>query len=282
MDLNQVPQQPPETPDQETMEQIRKRRIAKLGFATAAASPKTEETGPSLPTGSAEAQSEGKSDSMSALDPQPASDTMPVAHENALTLLDVKADNSGQILNTGSVADSRKRPAESDPTSATPPPTRKTNPPKGESLEDWSDKTLSHIFHVSVDANRHVDSYGHKLTFLPNLSQELQESDPESTPKLSVDQLDSAIREAATAFPQNKPLLDYLLPCWKRVVKAIKVLRGPNPQKEEILKEARRLCFSNCIFAMTVPELFRYIKVGCSKMFLLTCSAATQIPSMIH
>jgi ubiquitin conjugation factor E4 B len=115
---------------------------------------------------------------------------------------------------------------------------------------------LSHIFRVTVDPNRTTDTHGHKLALLPGLSQDLQDSgDPL---KLTVDVLDSAIVEAAAATPESKPILDYLLPCWRRVIKTLRILRTPAPEKLEVLKEARRICFSNCIFALTVPELFRY------------------------
>jgi len=114
---------------------------------------------------------------------------------------------------------------------------------------------LSNIFRVTVDPSRITDGQGHKLAFLPNLSADLAE---EGTPlKLAVGRLEEAIMEAATTVSHDRPLLDYLLPCWKRVVRTLKVFRGPAPEKEALLKEARRLCFSNCIFALTVPELFR-------------------------
>jgi ubiquitin conjugation factor E4 B len=115
------------------------------------------------------------------------------------------------------------------------------------------------IFKVTVDPSREVDSTGHRLTYLPNLAKEL--ADEDAPLKLSIDRLEEAIMEAATAWPAEKPLFDYLLPSWKRVIRAIRLLRGPAPQKEEVLKEARRLCFSNCIFAVTMPELFRYLLV---------------------
>lgn len=115
---------------------------------------------------------------------------------------------------------------------------------------------LRHIFRVSVDPNQLEDKTGPKPTFLSGLSKDLQESGMPL--KVSTDVLDSAILEAATAVPHDRPLLDYLLSCWKRVIRALKLLRAPVPQKEEILREARRICFSNCIFALTMPELFRY------------------------
>lgn len=134
-------------------------------------------------------------------------------------------------------------------------------PPKEESIDDYADRVLCSVFRVTLDPSRDTDSSGHKLTFLPILSQELAE---ENAPlKLSVDRLEEALVEAATAYPHNQPLLNYLLPCWKRVNRALRLLRGPAPQKEEVLKEAKRLCFSNCIFALSVPELFRFVLCPC-------------------
>jgi ubiquitin conjugation factor E4 B len=166
-----------------------------------------------------------------------------------------------QIPPTGSVVTTRKRElSQVDAAPATPPPRRQV-PPKEESSDDYADRVLCSVFRVTLDPSRDTDSFGHKLTFLPILSQELA---GENTPlKLSADRLDEAIVEAATAYPHNQPLLNYLLPCWKRVNKALKLLRGPAPQKEEVLKEAKRLCFSNCIFAISVPELFRYVSFPC-------------------
>jgi ubiquitin conjugation factor E4 B len=121
-------------------------------------------------------------------------------------------------------------------------------------MEDYADRILTAIFRFTVDPKRTADGHGHKLLFLPNLSRDLAE---QGLPlKLPAAQLDEAIMEAATAIPHQRPLFEYLLPCWKRVVRALKAFRGPAPEKEELLREARRLCFSNCIFALTVPELF--------------------------
>jgi ubiquitin conjugation factor E4 B len=147
----------------------------------------------------------------------------------------------------------------------TSPPARRHAPtPKVESIEDYTDNMLGHIFRVTVDSSRATDSHGHRLVFLPNLSQDLQESGEPL--KLTVDILDTAIVEAASLAPAGKPVMEFLLPCWKRVTKAIKVLRSPGPEKEGVLKEARRICFSNCIFALTMPELFRYFFYFCSRI----------------
>jgi ubiquitin conjugation factor E4 B len=127
--------------------------------------------------------------------------------------------------------------------------------PQEESLGDFADRVLSHIFRVTVDPSRLVDAHGHKLTFLPGVSQELQ--DTGEPLKLNANVLDSAILEAATAWPQEKPLLNYLLPCWKRAVRALGSVRDNAKQKREVLEEAKRLCMSNCLFALTIPDLFR-------------------------
>jgi ubiquitin conjugation factor E4 B len=125
---------------------------------------------------------------------------------------------------------------------------------KEESLEDFSDKTLSHIFRVTVDPQKREDVHGHRLLFLPGLHAELEESGQGL--RLSADVLDLAIQEAARAWPQDKPLFGYLLPCWKRVMRTIKTLRDKDPEKDAVLKEAKRLCMSNCIFSLTIPEYF--------------------------
>jgi len=148
----------------------------------------------------------------------------------------------------------KRRASEVDGLAATTPPRKQT--PREESFEDYSDRILSTIFRVSVDPNKTADGHGHKLIFLSNLSQEL--ADEGAPLKLSVERIEQAIVEGASSIPHNRPLFDYLLPCWKRVNRALKLLRGPAPEKEAMLKEARRLCFSNCIFALTMPELFRY------------------------
>lgn len=161
-----------------------------------------------------------------------------------------KASSGGIDNNTGT------------PSSATPPPLRKlqnTTPKADEPIEDYADRILSSIFRITLDRNKTTDLHGHKLVFLEQLAADL-ESDGLPL-KISIDRLDEAIMEAARQVPHSRPLFEYLLPCWKRVTRAIKSFRaGPNAhlarEKEALLKEARRLCFSNCIFALTIPDLF--------------------------
>lgn len=92
------------------------------------------------------------------------------------------------------------------------------------------------------------------MTFLSDLREELEGGN--GPIRLSVANLDTAISEAGSKIPSKQPVLDYLLPCWKRVVRALRGLKGYANSKDGILKEARRLCMSYCIFATTVPELF--------------------------
>ena len=255
MDPNEQP--PPaataDAPDQGTMEQIRRRRLERLGGPPSSTStPKPENTESASSTSALSAW--GTPDNVDkGKGKAPAS---PVPRSNIII-----SPAPWQMPPTGSVVTAKKRElSQVDPTPATP-PARKQVPPKEEPIDDYADRVLCSVFRVTLDPSRDTDSFDHKLTFLPNLSQELAE---ENAPlKLSVDRLDEAIVEAARAYPHNQPLLNYLLPCWKRVNKALKILRGPAPQKEEVLKEAKRLCFSNCIFAISVPELFRFVSFPC-------------------
>lgn len=92
-------------------------------------------------------------------------------------------------------------------------------------------------------------------TYLPGLRSELQNEGQEL--RIQVSALDQALLEAATMNERQRPL-DYLLPCWKRITKLSKGLRrvGDEDPKYQILVEARRLCMSYCIFAITMPEMF--------------------------
>lgn len=125
-----------------------------------------------------------------------------------------------------------------------------------ESLEDWTDKTISQIFRFTVDEDRKTDLHGRPLTFLPGVRDELQEQSPNVPLRLSSDVIEQGILEAASAFPHDKPLMDYMLPCWKRVIQARKSLRAGTPEKESLLAEAKRMCMSYCLFAVTLPDLF--------------------------
>ena len=75
---------------------------------------------------------------------------------------------------------------------------------------------------------------------------------------ISTKALEQAIVEAASNLPSKTTPLDYLLGCWKRLSRFQRQFKKPNPddQRWQIIQEARRLCLSWCIFAITTPELF--------------------------
>lgn len=265
MDPNeQPPATAPDAPDQETMEQIRRRRLAKLGGPSpspnSSTSPKPEGSGSAAPPSKAPEASNDKGKGK-AVSPEP---RPKISISSA----------------AGSVLVSRKRPAEVDSLSAASPYRKQT--PSQEPVVDFADRVLRNIFLVTVDPNQKNDTDGkNKLTFLPNLSQEL--ADEGAPLKLAVDRLEEAIMEAATAYPQEKPLLSYLLPCWKRTIKHLKQNR--DPKKEELYREAKRLCFANCIFALNMPELFRYLPrlwICLSLLTLCPFKVESPIRSMTH
>jgi ubiquitin conjugation factor E4 B len=95
---------------------------------------------------------------------------------------------------------------------------------------------------------------GQRALFLPGLNQELNDSGEPL--KLSIGILDQAIIEACSNWALDKPLFDYLLPCWKRSVKAAATAKNVSSTRQELLEEAKRLCMSNCLFALTMPALY--------------------------
>lgn len=94
---------------------------------------------------------------------------------------------------------------------------------------------------------------GVRLTFLPGLNEDLNQGGEPL--RLSVANLDQAVIEACTSWPDDKPLLEYLLPCWKRAVKLV-AQKTSSTAKQQIHQEAKRLCMSNCLFAITMPDLY--------------------------
>ena len=127
-----------------------------------------------------------------------------------------------------------------------------------ESLEIWQDRSLRSIFRVSLKPEEKKDLSGNQLLFLQNVKEELEQSD--KPVRLGVDDLESAITEMASNAPGGKPF-EYLLACFKRTTRALRGGRfsGPEDPKRDILKEARRLCMSYCIFAVTMPDMFENV-----------------------
>ena len=126
----------------------------------------------------------------------------------------------------------------------------------GETAEQWEDRTLGNLFRFSLDPDHRLDAHGHPLQFLKTTREELEETDQPI--RLSTSSLDQTILEAASDLKAGTSPLDYMLSCWKRVNRQFKALRkaGEQDPKFTVLKEARRLCMSYCIFAITMPDMF--------------------------
>ncbi|KAL8802696.1 MAG: hypothetical protein Q9182_003654 [Xanthomendoza sp. 2 TL-2023] len=124
-----------------------------------------------------------------------------------------------------------------------------------ETLQEWEDKVLRTIFRLTLDQSVRSDGHGHHLNFVKSVRADLEEQ--RQPILLGITVLDQAILEAASNISKVTPL-DYLLACWKRVVRQFKHQKGNRAEenKLEVLKEARRLCMSYCIFAITMPEMF--------------------------
>ena len=121
-------------------------------------------------------------------------------------------------------------------------------------IESWEDKTLSGIFRVSLDPSKKQDYLGQRLCYVEGVRQELEEQN--APLRLTTGILEQTIIEAAQSSGTDSPL-DYLLGTWKRVSKLFRGQKTKNePDRLEVLREARRLCMSYCIFAITTPELF--------------------------
>ncbi|KAL8770278.1 MAG: hypothetical protein Q9209_003914 [Squamulea sp. 1 TL-2023] len=125
----------------------------------------------------------------------------------------------------------------------------------GQALPDWEDNVLRGIFRLTLDPTMKTDGHGHSLSFVRSVREDLEEQ--RQPIRLSSALLDQAILEAASNV-SNVTHLDYLLACWKRVTSQFKHYRSNKAEenKLEVLKEARRLCMSYCIFAITMPEMF--------------------------
>ncbi|KAF4624671.1 hypothetical protein G7Y89_g13498 [Cudoniella acicularis] len=258
----QGPPPPPEAPDKEKMDQIRRRRLEKLSGTTPKSETPTE--GGNAVSSSSATPSAAPRNAETAPKPNiniSKTSTPPTSTpENSFSKLTSRPSSSTSSPTTvrrASESGTLKRPrAESDEQATQPrPPVRKlATAANDESFEDYSNRILGQIFRITLDPNEKVDSSNHRLIFLPNLRAELEE---ENAPiRLSSDRLDSALMEAASTIPHNRSILDYLLPCWKRITKALKGLRGYVNGKDAVLKEAKRLCMSNCVFAVEMPELY--------------------------
>ncbi|KAI1453518.1 ubiquitin conjugation factor E4 [Annulohypoxylon moriforme] len=246
MDPNENP--PPTLPPQE---QMRQKRLAKLGGlgSSASADSKPQDASksgslPSTPTTDPSPSQTPTNQENTRPTPLPTRPSIPVPQSQTVSsnpFSQLGTKNKTEIGNNSNGASAN-------------PPSKKIHVAKEESLENWTNRVLSDIFRVTLDETKTTDSRGFKSIYLPELRAELEQSgDPI---KLTIASVESALLEAVQHLPTNKPILDYLLPCWKRVVRATKPPRPLPPEKEAVVNEAKRLCMSNCIFALTMPEYF--------------------------
>ncbi|KAI0025152.1 ubiquitin conjugation factor E4 [Xylariomycetidae sp. FL0641] len=247
MDPNEQPE-----PTLPPAEQMRQRRLAKLANMDASSSSSRPESPASNPNPNPSTAPSNTTTAHSENEPPPQASGRKINITPApANKPQTAAANPFLQLGTNSKNDS---PEGTSGGAAPSPPSKKMAPSKEESLEDWSDRVLGEIFHITLDENRTTDNRGTELIYLPELRADLEQSGEPI--KLNASNVDTAIVEAARHVPANKPLLDYLLPSWKRAMRACQPARRPSPEKLEVLYEAKRLCMSNCIFALTIPDLF--------------------------
>ena len=157
------------------------------------------------------------------------------------------SDGDGSTINiTRAPVTPMKRPS-----SASGRPSSRTE----ESLPEWEDRIIGTIFRLTLNPDAGEDGHGHHLEYVKGVREDLEEQ--HEPVRLSTGVLDQALLEAASKIGNNTPL-DYLLECWKRVSRQFRAFRGEKvlDPKYDIIREARRLCMSYCIFAVTMPDMF--------------------------
>ena len=135
----------------------------------------------------------------------------------------------------------------------------RSNSRAGETPEQWQDRILGNLFRLSLDSDHQIDGHGNRIHYLEATRNELEEQ--HEPLRLNTGLLDQVILEAASNLDKDTAPLDYLLGCWKRISRQYKALRkfGENDPKFAVIKEARRLCMSYCVFAITMPEMFELV-----------------------
>ncbi|KAL5115041.1 Ubiquitin conjugation factor E4 [Pleosporales sp. CAS-2024a] len=230
--VEQLSRRPPKRVADDTVAQIRAKRLAKLGGPVS----QTANPQPAAAAASAPAPSSAS--------PKPTE-----AHTaNPFSQLGIRAEPAPKPR-----INIKPKPAQPPTTSTTstpPPPAPKA---QDVSIEAWEDRTLSAIFRITLDHTRAHDTHGHALHFASATKDDL---DADGRPlRFTTDMLDSVILESASSHTHGSAL-DYLLGCWKRVSRQFKTMANKSDPKFDIVKEARRLCFSYCVFAATMPDMF--------------------------
>ena len=222
------------------MLQIRNKRLAKLANSTPTAS---STDGPSdSPTSSNPSPSRS---------PAPAPQQVPEQQSTPASATPTTQSPEGKRIKISPATPVPERHHSTTSSTGTPPPA------KTESIEAFEDRTLGAVFRLTLKEEAKRDIHGQRV-YLPGLRKELQDEGQELRIQASV--LDQALLEAASKAERQRPL-DYLLPCWKRITKLHKGFRRATDEdpKYRVLCEARRLCMSYCVFAITMPEMFGYV-----------------------
>ncbi|EFX06648.1 ubiquitin fusion degradation protein [Grosmannia clavigera kw1407] len=285
MDPNE--EQPPPEPTLPSQEQMRARRLAKLGATTPSSTPKdTDRAGDStVPTASTSSTSPSTSTR------QPATASAGTGNDDHVCLAALQGDHSHPTKRSladvdpaaaspsGAPTDPPARrpgaatasttpattPATSKPaTAAVPTPTPATLSP-ADALAEWTDHVISSTLRVTIESSRTRDRHGHQVAFLPGLRSEILERNGETESdkaesskkplRLTIDDIDPAILEASTEINHKRPLLDYLLPCYKAASRLLKT-RVTSTERLAVLHELKRLCMCNIVFALTMPDYF--------------------------
>ncbi|CAK7262469.1 Ubiquitin conjugation factor E4 [Sporothrix epigloea] len=249
--------QPPE-PTLPSAEQMRARRLAKLGGGQTSSTTSTDRAGSS-------SDKTGSPVSRPAASPT-IPNTLPSSTTPKISITPRPApaqSSSGKHKHTQStereVSSSKRKQLDVpyQPSSAAKVATPAPNPVNAaEALADWTNTTISSVLRVTVLPDQTKDRHGAALTLLDDLRGEILErnSGNEEKPlRLTVDDIDPAFLEACSKLSHKKPLLDYLLPVYKTVNKMLKG-RTAVPQRVTVLQETKRLCMSNIVFALTMPE----------------------------
>jgi ubiquitin conjugation factor E4 B len=179
---------------------------------------------------------------------------------------DSNVSSSVQPLRQSGTAQEKRFKMPSLSSNEMPPPPQSTPPLPGkrlalrteENVETFEDRTLRALFKTSLTEGQQQDIHGQPLIYLPGVRRELEEQGQEL--RMEVGILEQALLEAASSADRLGPL-NYLLPCWKRIRRLYKGFRRSheNDPKFNIVQEARRLCISYCMFAISMPEMFGYV-----------------------
>jgi ubiquitin conjugation factor E4 B len=243
--VEELSSRPPKRVADGNLSQIRAKRLAKLGGSASASAGANTGSQPASAAPSAPASSSSSpkpTEAQAPPKPQPA----PAQTANPFSQLGMRPEDAPKPRIN--IKSKPTQPAASSDTSS-----QLAAKASDNSIEAWEDRTLSGVFRATLDDSRTQDTHGHRLYFASAAKADLEEEDKPL--RFTTDMLDSVILETASSHTQG-PALDYLLGCWKRVSKLYKSLTNKTDAKHDIVKEARRLCFSYCIFAATMPDMF--------------------------